>query len=759
MFLLSSAHLFALGSINWYARKWRITIFNFICLGFSLIFLWLYLIFVITLPKYFSYSGASAVFLSLSFLPICFIHYRIDSMKNKVEIQAYMKTMEVEAMNKSSPGEILKATRENQKKGYLLFWKVPFISNTHLAYLVNIGALVTYAILIRSEAKRDHNDLGFLNISLVIITDFILILWGLWSKTGYYISPSYVCLVVLITRVLLSVWPYYWIIIHSTVFLMLLMLFVTVWILKNIHVDSKESRRNKKQQELLGIILNCPELHQDLSKELEGMNPDELVKQKHNQLWNAVCELVPIVILFLAFVVYGAIIWTTNFDRALARRITIDRQSLHQGIFIGLAIAIFFSYILMFLWFRLFQLNSYQSNWFLLSMAIGSYALIVLIGIVYGNIVLNNIDNGTKVSAITVFWVAPLCIFTIWIFYGIWMHNYYNLYQNRTLTKIRKSIEEHKDQERNDSNSDLVNEQNQQDERKKIKTKYNWTPRYFNDIVIFLAFWLNVIGLFIGFLICVIEYQPQWVVVFIWAWAMLLEFGALGIIRFMHHGYSRRDEWIWICICVWVVFYICSAVSFGFGIKRASANDEAKYIIAWVVIHVGILIVALFLTLGYKIRQEIRSNSWAKVASIALMIIILLVIGLLLIFLAQWYASGWGILTLWFYLLLKIIETESFMKNWLSEKWWNIVELSLLAIVVGIVTIILLISLNNQKKAVLEILSYSSYLLVAIFCFMFYLEYTKNEKNSKNQIYVYSTQLLPMLKYETSQSKLKFSNA
>lgn len=136
--------------------------------------------------------------------------------------------METEVLNKSSPGEILTATRENQKKGYLLCWKVKYFSNAHLGYLVSIAALVTYSILIRSEAKKDHSDLGFINMGLVFITDFILIIWGLWSKAGNQtnknssISPTYVCLVVLATRALLSVWPYYWIITHSAVFLILL---------------------------------------------------------------------------------------------------------------------------------------------------------------------------------------------------------------------------------------------------------------------------------------------------------------------------------------------------------------------------------------------------------------------------------------------------------------------------------------------------------------------------------------------------------
>jgi len=70
MFLLFSGHLFMLGILNWYSRKWRITIFNFTCLGFSLLFLWLYLVFVITLPEYFSFTGTSAVFLGMTFLPI-----------------------------------------------------------------------------------------------------------------------------------------------------------------------------------------------------------------------------------------------------------------------------------------------------------------------------------------------------------------------------------------------------------------------------------------------------------------------------------------------------------------------------------------------------------------------------------------------------------------------------------------------------------------------------------------------------------------
>jgi len=234
------------------------------------------------------------------------------------------------------------------------------------------------------------------------------------------------------------------------------MLFVTVWILKNIHVDSKESRRNRKQQELLSVILNCPEMQKELAKDLEGLNPQDLFKPKENQLMNALCELVPILILFITFVVYGAIIWTTDIDRAIAKRVTVDEQKLHQGIFIGLAFAVFFIYIVMALWFRLFQLNSYQVNCTLLILAIASYGVVVLIGIIYGNIVLDDVESGTKTTSITAFCIAPLYIFTIWIFYGIWMHNNYNFYQSSKLVAAVKQREEAKDHERSDSNGDLI---------------------------------------------------------------------------------------------------------------------------------------------------------------------------------------------------------------------------------------------------------------------------------------------------------------
>jgi len=70
LFLMLSFHTLALSMIDWKVRKWKITWYNKLCLTISFVALNLYLIIIITMPVYFSYSGASAVFLGSAYIPI-----------------------------------------------------------------------------------------------------------------------------------------------------------------------------------------------------------------------------------------------------------------------------------------------------------------------------------------------------------------------------------------------------------------------------------------------------------------------------------------------------------------------------------------------------------------------------------------------------------------------------------------------------------------------------------------------------------------
>jgi hypothetical protein len=84
----------------------------------------------------------------------------------------------------------------------------------------------------------------------------------------------------------------------------------------------------------------------------------------------------------------------------------------------------------------------------------------------------------------------------------------------------------------------------------------------------------------------------------------------------------------------------------------------------------------------------------------------------------------------------------------LSKKWIEILEVIILATVVIITMIVLTIVLDDKSQAALEVISYGMYLLVFGSLLMFGIEYRKNENARKTQIYVYSTQLLPMLKFD-----------
>jgi hypothetical protein len=161
--------------------------------------------------------------------------------------------------------------------------------------------------------------------------------------------------------------------------------------------------RNRKQNELLEIIGKCDKMKHDLAKEMEGVNPNDLVDKKQNRYLNMLIETIPIILMLVAFIIYGIIIWANDYERAVAKRITIDKDDFNQGIFVGLAFALFFSYCLMAVWFRFFQLYDYNAKPILLLLAIVSYVAIVIIGIIYGSVVMNDVDGDSKTAIITAF--------------------------------------------------------------------------------------------------------------------------------------------------------------------------------------------------------------------------------------------------------------------------------------------------------------------------------------------------------------------
>lgn len=73
--------------------------------------------------------------------------------------------------------------------------------------------------------------------------------------------------------------------------------------------------------------------------------------------------------------------------------------------------------------------------------------------------------------------------------------------------------------------------------------------------------------------------------------------------------------------------------------------------------------------------------------------------------------------------------------------------------------IILLATLDSKTQAGLEVISFSMYLLTIISTLAFINTHRHNEKERQTQIYVFSTQLFPMLRFEAVTGKLFFALA
>ena len=93
-FLLGGFHLIVLSGVVWWKRKWRLSGAIIISFVLAIIFLFGYLISVIFIPDYFSYTGTTSVFLCMTFIFISIAHFEVDHLRNRVSMSVFVRKME-----------------------------------------------------------------------------------------------------------------------------------------------------------------------------------------------------------------------------------------------------------------------------------------------------------------------------------------------------------------------------------------------------------------------------------------------------------------------------------------------------------------------------------------------------------------------------------------------------------------------------------------------------------------------------------------
>lgn len=68
-------------------------------------------------------------------------------------------------------------------------------------------------------------------------------------------------------RLLISFAPGYWVILHTSVFLVLFILFITVWVWKNIPVKGRFEIKQETEQDIYAAVDRVPKIKEYLLKE------------------------------------------------------------------------------------------------------------------------------------------------------------------------------------------------------------------------------------------------------------------------------------------------------------------------------------------------------------------------------------------------------------------------------------------------------------------------------------------------------------
>ena len=123
-----------------------------------------------------------------------------------------------------------------------------------ILYVVIMG--VYSGLMLINQKTRDlkFEHLGWINSLIIGITDLVLIYQTVITKSGITVSPLKVSFTLIISRIILCFEPTYWIIMQSLVFLIFIVLFGTIYLWKNIPVDSKNEEKHMQAMSIYSAI-------------------------------------------------------------------------------------------------------------------------------------------------------------------------------------------------------------------------------------------------------------------------------------------------------------------------------------------------------------------------------------------------------------------------------------------------------------------------------------------------------------------------
>jgi hypothetical protein len=251
MFIGFTVNSLFLAFANWKGREWRITNYTRILLTMGFIALWAYLFSVIFIPSYFTYSGCSAIFFAFNLPFISAAFYSIDT-RQYVNFQTLLNCFDDHLKKNPEPPKDDEVMKNITKTAINQTWKktLKFFFVCIIFYLIT---LVLYAVLISIEAPTNRKALGVINMSVIMICDTIMFIWGLMKRRTLFNTPFKVSVMFLITRLILTFMPTYWVIVHSFLFWALLVILTTSIIVEKIPLGDISIKKKKEVAEIFNV--------------------------------------------------------------------------------------------------------------------------------------------------------------------------------------------------------------------------------------------------------------------------------------------------------------------------------------------------------------------------------------------------------------------------------------------------------------------------------------------------------------------------
>ena len=739
-----------LGLGHWYSMSYKTSFLFYLAMIISILCFWLYLFVVVYLPQYYSYSGATSIYLALNF----FFSFGWSS-HSFYSSNLKISTLLIEFLStytSKEGGGVLNPDDNNNPKAY----ECPIPSERYRMYRGREAEnpygwsnekYVEFTKEIIEKAKLYSIDITFPKrcryfvLSLITLIAYILTSY-FWEEAGHKLVPLINALFVLMADIIIFIYCRYTVqevnIYHNGI-VMLLYRFALVFTINYWALGITVSYL------IVGVYLISrfiTILFPNIAKSDNGNKDLILPRISLGKFLKGISGFIIITMVFI-FVMFIAMV---EFKEAKLRKITFT-NAYDQYLFGIVAAACLVAFLFCRLWYKSLDFSIKKS----LVYALVFCSFMLLIGI-YGYY---QIDNQPFILLSSFSCFAPIGLLGL-LFFRIWRGNDFSFYFTETVkNEIRQENQDESNFQRHPlkiSDKTILPARQLPAEPVGDNANVSTTtlPPKLSYSLIIIQFFLYSLVIIYGTLTS-IYFKPYDVGYTIAAWILFIWFFFLAGWNYIGARHEWRKAVIVHLILGWITFFLW-AITFFVVTGKIVKNDSTSYtimryflFIAFCLIYFAFNIfgVICFVDSGYQNKSIVKvtiaiSFIFGVIASLCLWQVQLILPAISLVICIDY--------SIYLYTLKASRENQQIGKCKIFLLYF------LFLIQISFDTYFTFMRSTNAGVATLTLIACSIFFIYAIY------KYVESAKNGKEYIRVYGKLLFPIYKYSPEKNKMEPSN-